>query len=180
MEADWEFEIAPEAPVIDGAWSGLVDLRAHPEGASRLPEASTLPALAGTLTSLNADASPVWTAKCDIWNPGAVDPDELETTPEAAAHALSCYIDLIPSSDAWSTLDHLADWCSRLCVVLRGTPLRQCRADLVVRSAFLTPAQTALGITLYVTGCGATDAAAAEALSSALNLLARTITSADA
>src|SRR5215471_12346696 len=121
MEADWEFEIAPDAPVIDAAWSGYVPLRVHPERASSLDEVASLPALEGFLTLLNAADSPVWTAKCDVWEQDAIDPDELEATPETAAHAVSCYIDLLPSSSAdWSTLDAVADWCRELCVELRS------------------------------------------------------------
>jgi hypothetical protein len=180
MEADWEFEVASDAPVIDAAWSGYLDLRAHPEEASRLPEVQALPALASALAFLNAAGSPVWTAKCDVWEPDAFDPDELDAPPQAGEHALCCYIDLLPSSDAWATLDDVAGWCGNLCAGLRAKPLRQCRADLVVRRAFLTPSQTCFGITAYVTGCAATQPAAKEALSSAVALLARTIATAAA
>jgi hypothetical protein len=51
MEADWEFEVGPDAaglaaPVIDALWPGFVDLRRAPELAWHLPEAAQLPALA--------------------------------------------------------------------------------------------------------------------------------------
>jgi hypothetical protein len=178
MEADWEFEIAPDAPVIDAAWSGYLDLRAHPDSASHLPEVAGLPALAGVLTSLNAARSSVWTAKCDVWAPDAVDPHELEAVPETAAHALSCYIDMLPSGEAWPTIESAADWCRELCAKLRAETLRQCRADLVIRRAFLSPTQTGLGITAYVTGCGPTPSAAQGVLSLALALFARELTTA--
>jgi hypothetical protein len=175
MEADWEFEIATDAPVIDAAWSGYVDLRAHPESASKLPEVEPLPALASALALLNGADLPVWTAKCDVWEPEAFDPDELDAPPQAASRALACYIDLLPSSEAWSTLDAIAGWCRELCIGLRARPLRQCRADFVIRRAFLTPEQASFGITAYLTACGATAIAAAESLSSALALVADAI-----
>ena len=34
MEADWEFEVGGDAPVIDACWPGFVDLRRIP-GAAR-------------------------------------------------------------------------------------------------------------------------------------------------
>jgi hypothetical protein len=30
MEADWEFEVGGDAPVIDALWPGFVDLRLSP------------------------------------------------------------------------------------------------------------------------------------------------------
>jgi hypothetical protein len=175
LEADWEFEVAPDAPVIDAAWAGCVDLRACPELAARLPEATTLPALVDALKWLNAAGSPVWTSKCDVWEPDAFDPDELDATQNAAGRALACYIDLVSSEDAWSTLDGIADWCRKLCAALRAKPLRQCRADLVIRRSFVMVSETGLGVTAYVTGCGATDEAAVKALGEGLMVLARAI-----
>jgi hypothetical protein len=170
MECDWEFEIAPDAPVIDGAWSGYVDLRMHPEQAPGLAEAGALPALAEALSHLNAADSPVWTAKCDVWEPEEFDPDELDALPEDRAKALACYIDLLPWAELWPTMDTIADWCHRMCATVRARPLRRCRADLVIRRSFLREDQTGLGITAYVTGCGAASSSAREALSAALAL----------
>ncbi len=31
MEADWEFEVGGDAPVIEAHWPGFVDLRQNPE-----------------------------------------------------------------------------------------------------------------------------------------------------
>lgn len=170
MECDWEFEIAADAPVIDGAWSGLVDLRAHPESALQLPEADELPALAEALSVLNAADSPVWTAKCDVWEPEAIDPDELDAAAEEGAAAIACYIDLLPSADLWPTIDVIADWCRRVCGVLRAKPARRCRTDLVIRRSFLSSDQTGLGVTAYVTACGSWNSDARDSLSAAIGL----------
>src|SRR4051812_38986462 len=53
MEADWEFEIGGDAPVIEANWKGFVDLCAHPERVSELTECGELPALAEALVRLN-------------------------------------------------------------------------------------------------------------------------------
>ena len=178
MECDWEFEIAPDAPVIDAAWAEYVNLRAHPERTSHLPEARELPALSEALKHLNAPDSPVWTAKCDVWIPDAFDPDELDVPPGqgtetlACYQAIACYIDLLPASGTWLTMDAIAEWCRGLCAALRTTALRQCRADLVIRRAFLTADRTGLGVTAYLTACGATAADAQESLSAAVNVFA--------
>jgi hypothetical protein len=101
MEADWEVEIGPGAPVIDVQWSGFVDLRSHPQAARELPEAGDLPELAETLARLNGVASPVWTSKCDVWqvfDAESFDAYEMEASPESAQYAWACYIDLLPQS----------------------------------------------------------------------------------
>jgi hypothetical protein len=168
MECDWEFEIAPDAPVIDGAWSGHVDLRTHPERASRLAEVEGLPALAQALSLLNAADTLLWTAKCDVWEPEAFDPDDLDAPPDEGTKALACYVDLLRSAELWPTMDAVADWCRQVCTAVRARPLRQCRADLVIRRSFLTADQTGLGITAYLTACGASNSGARESLSAAL------------
>jgi hypothetical protein len=177
MEADWEFEAGGDAPVIDACWPGLVDLRRTPERAWNLPETAQFPALAETLARLNAVASPVWTSKCDVWlhlEAGEFDPDELDAPPGCSAHAMGCYIDLLPGNgQQWLPPDRAAAWCKRICGLLCAVPLRCCRADFVIRRALLTPDPTdaermELGITAYLTSCGASPAKAAQTLEAAL------------
>jgi hypothetical protein len=170
MECDWEFEIVPDAPVIDGAWPDRVDLRANPERASELSEAQALPALSEALALLNAHDSAVWTSKCDVWVPEAFDADELDAGPGQGTGSLACYIDLLPATGMWLTMDEVAEWCRELCGALRTQPLRQCRADLVIRRAFFSADQTGLGVTAYLTACGATSSLAQESLSAAMRV----------
>jgi hypothetical protein len=166
-------EIAPDAPVIDAAWSGYIDLRSDPTRVTEIEETAQFPALAHALLRLNQPASPVWTAKCDVWPVAEFDPDELEADTTTAQSALGCYIDLLPSNpEHFSTLDATAEWCRRLCLELRTRQMRQCRVDAIVRRAFFTPDSTGLGITAYLTGCGPAESEAAESLSRALDALA--------
>ena len=179
MEADWEFEIAADAPVIDGAWSGLVDLRKEPERAKELPEGAQLAELAEALKRLNAGDSAFWTSKCDVWDPGAVDADEFDATADEARCAIACYIDLLPANEQiWATLDMAADWCRGVCSGLRARPLRQCRADLLIRRAYLTSEQASLGVTVYLAACGGSVAATDEVLGSALRAFVDTVSAA--
>jgi hypothetical protein len=182
MEADWEFEVGPEteslaaeglaAPVIEAHWPGFVDLRLAPARAWDLPETVQLPALAEALAKLNSADSPVWTSKCDLWEhlqPDEFDPDELAAPPGCAAHAMGCYIDLLPKNDQqWPFPAMAATDCKRVCSLLRAIPLRCCRADLVIRRAFITPDLMELGITVYVTSCGESLAEAARTFQAAL------------
>ena len=191
MEADWEVELGGESPVIEARGPGFVDLRLHPEHASRLPEAAALPALAQALEVLNSAASPIWTSKCDLWpvlgsgspdsDPADFDPDELDASPGCAAHAMGGYIDLLHRNERkWDSHAAAAADCKHLCSLLHAIPLRCCRVDLVVRQAILSSASAAtalmsLGITAYFTACGPSHAEATGTFQSALAEFARAL-----
>jgi len=172
MEADWEFEVGGDAPVIDALWPGFVDLRLAPERAWSLPEVRELPGLAAALERLNADSSPVWTAKCDFWPEvelDAVDADELDAPSGEFAYAMGCYVDLLAKADRqWATPPIVAESCKQICGRLHAAPQRCCRVDLIVRRAVLSVEEAYLGITAYLTACGATAQAAKLVLEAAL------------
>ncbi len=177
MEADWEVEIGPGAPIIDASWAGLVDLRQRPELAPGLPEVDALPGLAEGLMRLNGAGSPVWTAKCDVWvvpNADELDPYELDADPGSVAAAAACYIDLLPgASGPWSEPETAATWCRRFCDQLSSAKLSNCRVDLIVRRAVMALETDVLesgsvGITAYLTACGGTEEEANQMLGRAL------------
>lgn len=180
MEADWEIEVGGDAPVIEALWPGLIDVQRFPERALQLPEAIELPAMAETLRRLNAVASPVWTSKCDVWtvtDRAAFNRDELDAPPGSDTHAMACYIDLLARSDdslnnpQWSSPESTQDFCKLLCRVLGGVPLQCCRADLVIRRAFVSPEVTGFGITAYLTACGPSKEQATQTLQAALKAI---------
>jgi hypothetical protein len=172
MEADWDVEIGPGAPIIEACWAGFVDLRRNPNLARQLPEAAQFPLLANSLIRLNRADSPLWTSKCDLWpllDPGELDPYEMESTPQQALHGVACYIDLLPrDTQIWLDADSAIAWSKSVCSRLRQTPLNSCRTDLIVRSANLSPQQTGVGITAYLSACGPTPHQANRTLGSAL------------
>lgn len=177
MEADWELELGSDAPIIDAHWSGFIDLRNSPNRIADLQEIQVLPALADILVRLNAPTSPVWTAKCDVWQVvEPIDPYELDAAPETATHALACYIDLLPRSDQqWPIPPCIAAACKAACERLRTVPLGCCRVDLVARQASIAPGIDDLGITAYITACGPEDAAARHRLAAAATAFADTL-----
>jgi hypothetical protein len=91
MEIDWEVEIGGGAPVIEADWPGFTNLRENPERIGEITEASAFPPLADLLLRLNSHTSPVWTPKCDVWQP--------------EDGGLACYVDLIPRAESL-----FADW----------------------------------------------------------------------
>ncbi len=51
MEADWEIETGPQAPIIEALWEGFIDLRQSPHRIHELEEARRFEPLAQTLCS---------------------------------------------------------------------------------------------------------------------------------
>jgi hypothetical protein len=163
MEADWEFEVGGEGPVIEALWPGFVDLRRSPELIDELPETAEIPALAVPLVKLNAKTSPVWTSKCGVWtenypesfDSGRLDPDEFDAPTGYMGHTIGFYIDLLPKRiEQWPSPDMVAASCKVWCKQFRTVQLRCCRVDLVVRRAFITLGHFDLGVTAYLTACG--------------------------
>jgi hypothetical protein len=179
MEADWEFEVGGDAPVIDARWAGFVDLQREPGGAWKLDEVRELPGLGAVLERLNSPSSGVWTSKCDYWPsiaPGEFDPDELDAPQECAVHGMGCYIDLLAKSDQqWPFPAMIASACKHLCDKLHGVSLRCCRVDLIIRRAVIAPDLMDTGITAYLSACGASEADAAVVLQDALGVFADAI-----
>jgi hypothetical protein len=184
MEADWEFEVGGEAPVIDAAWDGFVDLRLRPECANELMETAEFSALAGAVVKLNGAGSPVWTSKCDVWpvvDRTEWDADELDALPGLATHAAGCYIDLLARVEQpWRLPAVVAETCKRYCERMHTVRLRSCRVDLVIRQAVtaaeeIATGETEFGITAYLMSCGESCEEAAVVLEGALNALAGAI-----
>lgn len=185
MEADWEIEIASDAPVIDADWSGFVDLHTQPDSVTRLQEVQQFPALGDILLRLNGLApdrsqqttSPFWTAKCDLWVPESIDPDEMEASMVESSVARACYVDLIPvDSTRLASLAELESKARQIVSSLRAIPLRCSRIDLILRQA-IAGGRHGFGITVYTTACGSADADAEQTLTAALGALVQAISS---
>ncbi|WP_058185979.1 hypothetical protein [Terracidiphilus gabretensis] len=176
MEADWEFEIGADVPIIDAHWESLVDLTAHPEKVTELPEAADFPQLADALVRLNGPHSAVRTSKCDLWpvdlDEESLDADELDASPGMAEAAWACYIDLTARDpQRWENPDTIRQDCVALCAQLRLVSLRCCRADLVIRRAVVAGGD-ALGVTAYLTACSQSEEHAKNVLKQALHAFA--------
>ncbi len=165
-----------DAPAMDARWAGFVDLRRDPERVKELAEVRQFPALGAALARLNGSGSAVWTAKCDVWaveDGAAWDADELDAPADQAHCAMGCYIDLLGEEGlAWSEPAQAERVCREICAGLKAITLGCCRADLVIRRAMENEGCTELGVTAYLTGCGATAEAAGAALGAAMGAFA--------
>lgn len=105
MLAEWSVECSAEDPVLVVPWhdsegsTAFIDLRANPYDLDGIPEAEKHPPLMHALRALNAQRSPVFTAKCDAW---PLDGKELaqlqldlDVTPPNASAGFASYIDLV-------------------------------------------------------------------------------------
>lgn len=175
MEADWEFEIGGDAPVIEAYWAGFVNLRDEPARVGEIAEAEMLPGLAAALQYLNQPGSPVWSCKSDVFVPEQIDADEVAASGDEAKFAIACYIDLLRRSDQeWMVPLNAEEDCRKLCARMREIPLRRCRVDLVVRRALVGDANE-LGVTAYLTACGQTSTDANARLAESLKAFAQLI-----
>jgi hypothetical protein len=154
MEADWEVEVGGGAPVIDALWPGFVDLRLHPERIVEIQEAAASPALAELLLALNGAGSPLWTAKCDLWEP---EPNEL-----------ACYVDLLPvANTVFARWEQAEVFCREIVARLAPVSLPECRADFMVRQAIAGEAE-GFGVTATLSATGRDRSGAAATLAAAL------------
>ena len=180
METDWEVEVGGGAPVIDALWPGLVDLRRSPERVGEIVEASAFPALTDLLLALNGPASPLWTAKCDLWEPDSAKlaiPKWDDSDPEAQVQpaALACYVDLLPvEGRVFAQWKQAEAFCREWIFRLEPLPLPNCRVDLVVRQAIAGEID-GFGVTAYLSGSGKDRSAAAGVLKAALVVFAGSI-----
>ena len=168
MEADWEFDIGGDAPVIDALWTGFIDLGTAPLRVGEINETQGQPGLAEALVRLNAEDAPFWTSKSDVFRPEEMDADELEAHADETHHRAACYIDLLKRKPVWNFPLEAERDCKQLCKRLREIPLRCCRVDLVIRRAVIGDVNS-LGATAYFTACGGTELQARTTLAECLS-----------
>jgi hypothetical protein len=167
MLAEWTAECAADAPTLVVPWSdaesGLrfVDLRSDPYALAEIGEAELFPELGRALRSLNAQRSPLLTAKCDAWElkrpEHAAELDalalELDLDTADAACSFACYIDCLWRDRALFASAHqqqlVLDRITRRMERLRYP---QCAVACVLRPALLDLAGTLEGyaFTLYL------------------------------
>ena len=168
-------EIGGDAPVIEAYWPGFVNLRDEPWRVNEIAETQALPGLAEALIRLNGSKSPIWTCKTDVFEPDTVDPDEHSATNDETKFAIAAYIDVLMRSDQiWDFPSKAEQDCRKLCSGLHEVPLRCCRVDIVIRRSLVATVND-LGVTIYLTGCGATFKDAKDRLAECLGAVARVI-----
>lgn len=156
MEADWSVEIGSGLAQINSPWEGFIDLRKSPQSIDTLAEAAQHPSLRAALISLNAEGSPVFTTKSDIWTlaEDEIDPYEFEARSEDTRAGFASYIDVLEQeATQFASFPFHEQRARDLISHLRSIHSRQGRVDLVVRDATINE-DHGFGLTLYAAGCG--------------------------
>jgi hypothetical protein len=162
MDADWEVEIGGGAAVIEAEWPGFIDLRNEPDRVRELEEVAGFAPLGNLLRALNAPPSPLWTAKCDVW--------------EAELGGLCCYVDLLPvAGRVFAKRVDAEKFCRAVVFRLTTWLEMDCglnnAAELVIRTA-VAGQDEGFGVTAYLSGDESVSASAQMALELAMDIFA--------
>lgn len=183
MLSDWTVECGADDPVLVVPWSDpadptrhFIDLRENPYDLDWLEEAAQHPPLLHALRALNAARSPVFSAKCDVWQMTGDDLDalrmELDLIPEDSPVGIASYIDLIWRERSVFVSFHQYEQMMHRIARL-ATPLDHHYAMLecVLRPALvdLTGPQEGFAISLYIKAAGHDREAAEQHWGAALN-----------
>lgn len=189
MLADWSIECGADDPVLVVPWSSsagdavpphfvashFIDLRENPYDLDHLIEAERHPAIMHALRALNANRSPVYTAKCDAWSLEEEElptlRNELELSDLDAPAGFGGYIDLLwrdrPVFASFHQHEQILHRIARHCGAL-DHPFAM--IDCVLRPALIdfSGAQEGFAISLYVKALGHDAQAAYQHWSQAL------------
>jgi hypothetical protein len=181
MLTDWSALCSPEDPVLVVPWAdparktSFVDLRSNPYDFDAIPEAVHHPPLLHALRALNATRSPVFTAKCDVWQ---LAPEELETLQleldvdtNDALTGTGSYIDLMfREKGTFTSSAQQQQWISRLLRLTAALDHPAVALECVLRPALLDLGipQEGYAVSVYVKAVGPDHGRATEAWSQAL------------
>jgi hypothetical protein len=183
MLSDWTAECGPDDPVLVVPWSDpdnpsrhFIDLRENPYDLDWLEEAAQHPPLLQALRALNAARSPVFSAKCDVWEMAADELDplriELDLIPEDASSGIASYIDLVwRERSIFVSLHQHEQLIHRISRLVAPLDHHYATIECVLRPALLdlTGPQEGFAISLYVKGLGHDHVAAEQHWGEALN-----------
>lgn len=185
MKAEWTIALGAESPALAVPWHGddarmaYVDLRAHPERISEIPETRKNPVLAHVLAILNAPESPWATAKCDRWE---LDEEDIETAAleldlDDAQAGIGSYIDLyLRDAAEFASLEGHRDRLERLTRAAEGSEPTAAMLELTLRHCVAEGVE-GYAITAFLYAIGEDAARAQAAWEAALTTLAHILLS---
>lgn len=178
MDVEWSVAAADDDPVIVVPWSDergacrFADLRDDPAAVEQIPEALAWPEITSALRQLNAAASKVWTAKCDVWE---LSDDEKSLDFGPVPHGIGSYVDVFSSREELymsrgEQMMLIQRWAKALVRVERD----DARAEFVLRPAQSFGAE-GFATTAYIYGYGDTTNEARRHWAEALAEVVQTI-----
>jgi len=181
VQVDYAVELGRDDPVLELPWTApqggprYYDLKRHPELLAEIEEAVRVPELGEFLSTVNAPASRLESAKCDAWFSSEMDPDE---DIFAAAWKFGCYVDLVLGGEERFSLTAHVKLAERLTELLRSVPEIPAQAEFMVRRAFFKDGQDVgkgYYVTSYLFGYGPDEAHARKRWGMALKLVQNAI-----
>ncbi|HUN89155.1 MAG TPA: hypothetical protein VMU28_10215 [Terriglobales bacterium] len=178
MQAEFSVELGADDPTLAVPWSDpeerwrYLDLHANPELVAEIEEAKDFPEMREFLTTVNAAASNLLSAKCDAWFSREI--TEEDATFGAPAK-FGSYVDVAFRLPAPQTSFAMHEaFALRLVELLRRAPELPASMEAIIRRAhFEDPdgnVREGFYFTLYVTGYGEDAAEAKQACGIALRL----------
>jgi hypothetical protein len=181
MLTDWSALCSPEDPVLVVPWTdparniSFVDLRSNPYDFDAIPEAVHHAPVLHALRALNATRSPVFTAKCDVWQ---LAPEELEALQSELdvdtnePHiGFGGYIDLMfREKSTFTSSAQQQQWIARLLRLAATLDHPTAALECVLRPALLDlgAPQEGYAVSVYVKAVGPDQGSAMEAWSAVL------------
>jgi hypothetical protein len=195
MLAEWSAECSADDPVLVVPWSDpsdstgnrrFIDLRENPYDLDHLPEAEHYPPLMHALRALNAARSPVFTAKCDVWQLEAEELEALRTDLDVGADeapaGFGSYIDTLWRERSIFASFHLQEQMLHR-LIRHAAPLDRPYAmlDCILRPAMVDLAgpQEGFAVSLYVKALGHDEQSAEENWAAALDAVVAVVRSRD-
>jgi hypothetical protein len=183
MLSDRTVECGPDDPVLVVPWSDpddatrhFIDLRENPYDLDWIEEATQYPPLLHALRALNAPRSPIFTAKCDVWQMTDDDLDslrmELDLIREDSPIGIASYVDLIwRERSVFVSFHQHEQLMHRIARLADPLDHHYAMLECVLRPALvdLTGPQEGFAISLYIKAAGHDHEAAEENWGVALN-----------
>ena len=140
MQADFAVELGPDDETLEMPWAAdeggprYYDLKRYPQLLSEIEEARRVSELGDFLRAVNAAASMLETAKCDVWSSTEINPEEEIFE---AAQKFGSYVDLLFSdaSSRFSFPQH-EQLVKRLTQLLQRAPEIPVAAEFLIRRCY--------------------------------------------
>lgn len=149
MQADFSVELGHDDPVLELPWSSddpsvcYYDLKSCPELVRQISEAVAHPELSAFLTRINAQDSPLETAKCDLWQSREISAEEEIF---GAEQKFVSYIDLVFTDETIrGSFEKHEKFAGELCQLLNRAPDMPATVELILRRCYYRPDETRRG-----------------------------------
>ena len=140
MHADFSVELGHDDPVLEIPWASAdgsiryYDLKKYPELIQQIPEAIAHPEINAFLTRINADGSPLETAKCDAWLSHEIAPEEEIF---GGDRKFVSYIDILfVDETVRNSFARHEEYAKELCCLLNRAPDIAATIELVIRRCY--------------------------------------------